>query len=184
MSLNLLDLFCGGNWSPRGVSWHWAVLTWGCGMWWENFSCPFQCILGLLWWLKWLRLCLQCRRSGFYLCQEDPLEEWQPYSVFLPGEISGQQETGGLPSMMVSNWTGLSDFSLSLQVHVFYVNSGTSPLDSLDFIQKILLSVNYYKNWWHVRGWHKIKHLFCHILIMTKLVWQKFYNKPRELYNS
>ena len=47
----------------------------------------------LPWWLRWYRICLQCRRPGF-----DPLvwripwrREWQPTPVFLPGESHGQR---------------------------------------------------------------------------------------------
>jgi len=49
--------------------------------------------IGLPWWLKWLRICLQCRRPGF-----DPWvgkilwrREWQPTPVPLPGKSHGQR---------------------------------------------------------------------------------------------
>ena len=48
---------------------------------------------GLLWWLRWERICLQSRRPRF-----DPSvgkilwrREWQPNPVFLPGESHGQR---------------------------------------------------------------------------------------------
>ena len=56
---------------------------------------------GLPWWLRWLRICLQCRRPGL-----DPLvgkipsgRAWQPAPVFLPGESPWTEEPGGLQSM-------------------------------------------------------------------------------------
>ena len=49
--------------------------------------------IGLPWWLRWQRICLQFRSPGF-----DPRvrkipwrREWQPTSVFLPGEFHGQR---------------------------------------------------------------------------------------------
>ena len=43
---------------------------------------------GLLWWLRWWRSCLQCRRLGFNPWVRKILwrREWQPTPVFLPGE--------------------------------------------------------------------------------------------------
>ena len=47
--------------------------------------------LGLPWWLRWQRFCLQCRRPGF-----DPWKrEWQPTPVFLPGKSHGQRSLMG-----------------------------------------------------------------------------------------
>ena len=49
------------------------------------------------WWLRKLRICLQCRRPGF-----DPwfgkipwIMEWQPTPVFIPGEFHGQRSLVG-----------------------------------------------------------------------------------------
>ena len=49
--------------------------------------------LGLPWWLRWWRICLQCRRPGF-----DPWvgkilwkRKWQPSPIFLSGESHGQR---------------------------------------------------------------------------------------------
>jgi len=52
---------------------------------------------GLPWWLRWLRICLQCRRPGFDPCVEKILwrREWQPIPVFLPGEFHGQRRLVG-----------------------------------------------------------------------------------------
>ena len=56
--------------------------------------------LGFPWWLRWQRICLQCRKAGFNLwVGKIPwIREWQPTPVFLPGKSQGQ-ESGGLQSM-------------------------------------------------------------------------------------
>ena len=59
-----------------------------------------KCLLlyGLPWWLRWLRVHLQCRRPGFNLwIRKIPWRgEWQPTPVFLPGEFRGQRNLMGL----------------------------------------------------------------------------------------
>ena len=56
---------------------------------------------GFPWWVRQLRIRLQCGRPGF-----DPLvgnipwrRAWQPTPVFLPGESPWTEEPGGLQSM-------------------------------------------------------------------------------------
>ena len=58
-------------------------------------------ILGLPWWLRWSRICLQCGRLGFELWVGKILwrRAWQPTPVFLPGESPWTEEPGGLQSM-------------------------------------------------------------------------------------
>ena len=53
------------------------------------------------WWLRWLRIFLQCRRPEFNpLTQEDPLENGMAtHSSILAGEIPWTEESGGLQSM-------------------------------------------------------------------------------------
>jgi len=53
--------------------------------------------VGLLWWLKWSRICLQCKKPGFSSCTgKIPWRrEWQPTPVFLPGESHGQRSLVG-----------------------------------------------------------------------------------------
>ena len=53
--------------------------------------------VGLLWWLRWQRICLQCRRPGF-----DPWagkilwrREWLLTPLFLPREFHGQKSLVG-----------------------------------------------------------------------------------------
>ena len=50
-----------------------------------------------LWWLRWYRICLQCRRLGFgpWFRKIPWRRKWQPPPVFLPGEVHGQNSLGG-----------------------------------------------------------------------------------------
>ena len=52
---------------------------------------------GLPWWLRWERICLQCRRPGFNLrFRKIPWRrEWLPTPVFLPGEFHEQRSLVG-----------------------------------------------------------------------------------------
>ena len=52
---------------------------------------------GLPWWLRWQRICLQCRRHGFdpWVGKIPWRREWQPTPVFLPGELHGQRSLAG-----------------------------------------------------------------------------------------
>ena len=49
------------------------------------------------WWLRWQRICLQCRRPMFdYWFRKIPWRrEWQPTPLCLPGEIHGQSSLPG-----------------------------------------------------------------------------------------
>ena len=53
--------------------------------------------LGLLWWLSWLRIFLQCRRLRFdpWLGKISWRKKWQPTPVFLPGKCHGQRSLEG-----------------------------------------------------------------------------------------
>ena len=48
-------------------------------------------------WLRWLRICLQCRRPGFdpWVGKMTWRREWQPTPEFLPGEFHGQRSLAG-----------------------------------------------------------------------------------------
>ena len=52
---------------------------------------------GFPWWLRWQRICLQCKRPGFDLWVRKILwiKEQQPAPVFLPGEIHEQKSLAG-----------------------------------------------------------------------------------------
>ena len=60
-----------------------------------------QEVLGLPWWLSWLRICLQCRRSGFspWVGKISWKRAWQLTPVFLIGESAWTEEPGGLQSI-------------------------------------------------------------------------------------
>ena len=48
-------------------------------------------------WLRWQRICLQCRRPGFdpWVRKIPRRRKWQPTSVFLPGESHGRRSLVG-----------------------------------------------------------------------------------------
>ena len=53
--------------------------------------------MGLPWWLRWERLCLQCGKPGFgpWIRKIPWRRAWQPTPVFLPGESHGQRDLEG-----------------------------------------------------------------------------------------
>ena len=57
--------------------------------------------VGLLWWLKWSKICLQCKKPGFNsgIGKIPWRREWQPTPVFLPGESHGQRSLADYQSM-------------------------------------------------------------------------------------
>ena len=52
---------------------------------------PPKLYLGLLWWLRGLSVCLECRRPGFdpWVGKIPWRRKWQPTPVLLPGESHG-----------------------------------------------------------------------------------------------
>ena len=48
---------------------------------------------GLPWWLRWWRICLQCRRPEFdcWVRKTPWRRKWQPTPVLLPGKVHGQR---------------------------------------------------------------------------------------------
>ena len=56
---------------------------------------------GLFWWLRWSRICLQCRRPRFdpWVGRIPWRRAWQPTPVFVPGESPWTEEPGGLEFM-------------------------------------------------------------------------------------
>ena len=71
----------------------------------QNSSLPDNklghAFIGLPWWLRWQRICLQCKRTGFDLLGwEGPLEkEMTTHSNILAWRIPWTDEPGGLQSM-------------------------------------------------------------------------------------
>ena len=53
--------------------------------------------IGLLWWLRWQRICLQCRKLGFnsWVRKIPWRREKHPPPVLLPGEFHGQRSLVG-----------------------------------------------------------------------------------------
>ena len=71
--------------------------------------------LGLPWWLRWLRICLQCKRPGFnpWVGKIPWRMEWQPTPVFKPGKSHGQRSLSGysLPGRKEGDTTERLTFS-------------------------------------------------------------------------
>ena len=71
----------------------------------ENGQATHSSILGLSWWLRWLRILLQCGSPAFNpWVGKIPWRRawqptWQPTPIFLPGESPWTEEPGGLQSM-------------------------------------------------------------------------------------
>ena len=63
--------------------------------------CPvtglFHSVQCLPWWLRWWRICLQCRRPRFdpWVMKIPWRRKWQPTLVFLPGKFHGQRSLMG-----------------------------------------------------------------------------------------
>ena len=57
----------------------------------------FCLFTGLPWWLRWLRICLQCWRWGFdpWVGKIPWRRKWQIAPVFLPGKSYGQRSLAG-----------------------------------------------------------------------------------------
>ena len=70
--------------------------TWGVHL---SVSCPFafHTVHGLPWWLRWLSICLQCRRPGFdsWVGKIPCRRKWQFTPVLLLGKSHGQRSLVG-----------------------------------------------------------------------------------------
>ena len=67
-------------------------------IWWRKETLSvFLLLEGLPWWLRWERICLQCRRPRFLSWFGKILwrRKWQPIPVFFPGEFHGQRSLAG-----------------------------------------------------------------------------------------
>ena len=77
--------------------------------------------LGLPWWLRWSRICLQCRRRRFdpWVGMIPYRRKWQPTPVFFPGEFRGQRSLAaytvhGVAELDMTEWLTLPHFSVSI----------------------------------------------------------------------
>ena len=54
-------------------------------------------LIGLPWWLRWWRICLQCNRTGFeaWVRKIPWRRKWQPTPIFLPGKSHEQRSLAG-----------------------------------------------------------------------------------------
>ena len=95
-----------------------------------------------LWWLRWQRICLQCRRPGFdpWVGKIPWKRKWLPTPVFLPGESPRTEEPGGLQSMgsreVGHDWATKH----SVPAHTWFSSSAFSHV-SLDLTAPLTLSI-------------------------------------------
>ena len=77
-----------------------------------ELECPPPLYMGLSWWLRQQRICLQYRRHRFdpWVRKIPWRMEWQPTSLFLPGEFHGQRNLAGYSPWVAKSWTQLSDW--------------------------------------------------------------------------
>ena len=81
------------------------------------FLCAEICVYFLFYftevWLRWSRICLQCRRPGFNpLVRQIPWRrEWLSTPVFLPGESHGQRSLAAAVDGAAESHTWLSDLT-------------------------------------------------------------------------
>ena len=87
---------------------------------WRRYRLPTLIFSGFSWWLRWWRICLQCRRPGFdpWIGQIPWRRAWQPTPVFFPGESPWTEEPGRLQCMGVTkSLTWLSNFHFHFPIY-------------------------------------------------------------------
>ena len=90
---------------------------------------------GLPWWLRWYRICLQCRRPEFNPWVRKSLwrREWQPTPVFLPGESHGQRSLPGY-----SPWGCKESDTTRWLTHTHTHTHTHTQLESSEYVLQIL----------------------------------------------
>ena len=108
---------------------------------------------GLCWWLRWLKICLQCKRHGFnpWVRKIPWRREWQPIPVFLPGKCHRQRSLAGY-----SPW-GHKESDMTPQPTVFswfFVKQslGHASLEKCPVYQKLSQSKWSWGSLWEERG--------------------------------
>ena len=87
-------------------------------------ECKFKnCGNRLPWWLRWLRVCLQCRRPGFdtWVRKIPWRREWLPTPVFLPGVFHGQRSLAGCSPWHWEESNTTKELTLNSMVHTFKI---------------------------------------------------------------
>ena len=99
VSVSVLGRSCTGAQPTRGL-WDWLLslsLMFVSKMEASWFICFFVYLLGLPWWLRQKRVCLQYGRAGFdpWVRKIPWRRKWQPHPVFLPGKSHGWRSLAG-----------------------------------------------------------------------------------------
>ena len=94
MASNCL-LAIGFSFTRQKQLWRWKLVA---GAEQDEYSPPlYSVVTGLPWWLRWQRICLQRRRSGFSsrVGKIPWRREWLLTLMLLPGEFHGQRSLAG-----------------------------------------------------------------------------------------
>ena len=87
--------------------------------------------LGLPWWLRWQRICLQCRRPRFdpWVSKIPWRTPWEPTPVLLPGEFHRQRSlTGYSPwGSKESDMTEVNN-TFTFHFHMISVSGRSAPI--------------------------------------------------------
>ena len=77
----------------------------------------------LLWWLRWERICLLCRKPRFnpWVRKISWRRKWQSNPVFLPGEFNGQRRLAGYSPYSPWGHKELDTTEWLFQTFSFYV---------------------------------------------------------------
>ena len=98
------------------------------------------CSVGLPWWLRWLRIWLQCRRPEFNsLTQKDPLENGMAtHSSILAGEMPWTEESGSYSPWGHKELYTTEQLTLSLYLQNVVTENHPSALDQSKNLQVAL----------------------------------------------
>ena len=82
------------------------------------------------WWLRWQRICLQCRRPGFnpWIRKIPWRRQWHPTPVLLPGKSHGWRSLVGCTPWGHKSRTRLSDFTFTFHFHALEKDMATTPV--------------------------------------------------------
>ena len=88
-----------------------------------------ELVYGFPWWLRWLRICLQCGRPGFnpWVGKIPWGRKWLPTPIFLPGKLHRQRSLVGYSpcGLKESDMTERPTLSHGVYDHSKYLIAGS-----------------------------------------------------------